>query len=76
MFRSHPELQQQYEQYVFAYQRLSELFTHQADLFASIVNRTRSFPHHFRVGFYGRGFPVGAQNKQFVYRAYEWEKFG
>lgn len=70
------ELQEQYESQVFAYQRLSELLTHQADLFASIVNRHRYFAPNFRVGFYGRGFPASVQNKQYVYRAYDWEKYG
>lgn len=61
---------------MFAYQRLSELLMHQADLFASIVNRARQFPLHFRVGFFGLGFPISAQNKEYVYRARDWEKFG
>jgi dedicator of cytokinesis protein 3 len=66
----------QYEQHVFAYQRLSELLIHQADLYASIVTRTRYFPQHFLVGFYGQGFPLGVQNKRYVYRAQDWEKLG
>lgn len=69
-------LQKEYEHHVFAYQRLSELLTHQADLFASIVTQTRQYPQTFRVGFFGRGFPVSVQNKQFVYRAMDWEKYG
>lgn len=70
------ELQKEYESSVYAYQRLSELLVHQADLYGSIMSQTRYFPPAFRVAFFGRAFPQGVQNKQFVYRGFEWEKYG
>jgi hypothetical protein len=40
------------------------------------MTQTRSYPDTFRVGFFGQGYPASVQNKQFVYRAFEWEKYG
>lgn len=70
------ELQKEYEHSVYAYQRLSELLVHQADLYGSIMSQTRYFPPVFRVAFFGLAFPLSVQNKQFVYRGFEWEKYG
>jgi dedicator of cytokinesis protein 3 len=52
------ELQQQYEQSVFDYKRNSELLSHQATLYDSIASDPRAYAPFFRVGYYGRGFPV------------------
>ncbi|KAJ1548157.1 hypothetical protein HK096_003263, partial [Nowakowskiella sp. JEL0078] len=40
------------------------------------VVQQRMFPSFYRVGFFGLGWPVSLQNKQFVYRAGEWERLG
>lgn len=70
------ELTHQYETYTFNYARLAELLQHEAVLYDNIVKKERYFNEYFRVGFYGRGFPVSLQNKQFIYRGFEWEKIG
>ncbi|KAI7952095.1 hypothetical protein MJO28_007779 [Puccinia striiformis f. sp. tritici] len=69
------ELQQQYEHVTFDYERLSEVLAHQSSLFLKIVKTDRYFSEYFRVAFYGQGFPPSVQNRQFVYRGYEWEKY-
>lgn len=71
----HTGLQTHYERRTFAYQRLSELLTHQADLFASIVNTTRNYPLFFRVGFRGAGFPTAVRGREYVYRGMEGESY-
>ncbi|KAH8918163.1 hypothetical protein BT69DRAFT_1354118 [Atractiella rhizophila] len=69
------ELQFQYEHRSFNYERLAELLVHEAELYASIVKSDRYFSEYFRVAFYGNRFPASVQNKQFIYRGLEWEKF-
>lgn len=69
------ELQEQYERISFDYERLSEVLAHQSSLYLKIVKTDRYFSEYFRVAFYGQGFPPSVQNRQFVYRGYEWEKF-
>ncbi|KZO90762.1 hypothetical protein CALVIDRAFT_506467 [Calocera viscosa TUFC12733] len=69
------ELATQHGEVTFNYQKLSEILMHQATLLDRIVNDQRYYPEYFRVGFYGN-FPAALQNKQFIYRGYEWEKFG
>ncbi|WAR56682.1 hypothetical protein PtB15_7B532 [Puccinia triticina] len=69
------ELQEQYEHVSFDYERLSEVLAHQSSLFLKIVKTDRYFSEYFRVAFYGQGFPPSVQNRQFVYRGYEWEKY-
>ncbi|KAH9453439.1 hypothetical protein Pst134EA_024315 [Puccinia striiformis f. sp. tritici] len=72
------ELQEQYEHVTFDYERLSEVLAHQSSLFLKYI-LTDSSDHilisDFRVAFYGQGFPPSVQNRQFVYRGYEWEKY-
>ncbi|KAG0151305.1 hypothetical protein CROQUDRAFT_36914 [Cronartium quercuum f. sp. fusiforme G11] len=69
------ELQEQYEHVSFDYERLSEVLAHQSSLYHNIVKSDRYFSEYFRVAFYGLGFPPSVQNRQFVYRGYEWEKY-
>lgn len=69
------ELQEQYEHVSFDYERLSEVLAHQSSLYQNIVKSDRYFSEYFRVAFYGQGFPPSVQNRQFVYRGYEWEKY-
>ncbi|CAG8572594.1 10759_t:CDS:2, partial [Paraglomus occultum] len=70
------ELARQFEYTIYDYQRLSEILKQQAVLHENIIRKERYFSEYFRVGFYGRGFPASLQNKQFIYRGYEWEKIG
>ncbi|KAI8452969.1 hypothetical protein BY996DRAFT_6415054 [Phakopsora pachyrhizi] len=69
------ELQEQYEHVSFDYERLSEVLAHQSSLYQNIVKKDRFFSEYFRVAFYGQGFPPSVQNRQFVYKGYEWEKY-
>ncbi|KAG8745339.1 hypothetical protein FRC12_014567 [Ceratobasidium sp. 428] len=48
---------------------------HQAALLEHIVTDQRYYSEYFRVAFYGN-FPAALRDKQFIYRGYEWEKFG
>ncbi|RDX50021.1 cytoplasmic protein [Lentinus brumalis] len=59
----------------FNYSRLAEILRHQAALLEHIITDQRYYSDYFRVAFYGN-FPVAIRNKQFIYRGYEWEKFG
>jgi hypothetical protein len=52
------ELQDQYEHSAFDYKRNAELLSHQATLYDSIASDPRAYSPFFRVGYYGRGFPV------------------
>ncbi|KAI0812456.1 cytoplasmic protein [Irpex lacteus] len=69
------ELTYQHAEVTFNYARLAEILRLQAALLEHIVTEQRYYSDYFRVAFYGN-FPVGIRNKQFVYRGYEWEKFG
>ncbi|KAG6857267.1 hypothetical protein H0H87_007100 [Tephrocybe sp. NHM501043] len=44
-------------------------------LLEHIVTEQRYYPDYYRVTFYG-GFPAAIRDKRFIYRGYEWEKFG
>ncbi|KAH8828153.1 hypothetical protein DL96DRAFT_1602008 [Flagelloscypha sp. PMI_526] len=44
-------------------------------LLERIVSDQRYYPDYYRVTFYGN-FPTALRDKRFVYRGYEWEKFG
>ncbi|KII92851.1 hypothetical protein PLICRDRAFT_696130 [Plicaturopsis crispa FD-325 SS-3] len=69
------ELAYQHSEVTFNYGRLAEILRHQAALLEHIVTDQRYYSDYFRVAFYG-AFPVAIRNKQFIYRGYEWEKFG
>ncbi|KAH9046876.1 hypothetical protein EDB84DRAFT_1557919 [Lactarius hengduanensis] len=69
------ELAYQHSEVTFDYGRLAEIMRHQAALLEHIIRNQRYYPDYFRVAFYGN-FPVAIRNKQFIYRGFEWEKFG
>ncbi|THH08148.1 hypothetical protein EW145_g2899 [Phellinidium pouzarii] len=69
------ELAYQHSEVTYNYSRLAEILRHKAALLEHIVSDQRYYPDYFRVAFYGM-FPVAIRNKQFIYRGYEWEKFG
>ncbi|KAG1904321.1 uncharacterized protein F5891DRAFT_1126689 [Suillus fuscotomentosus] len=69
------ELAKQHAEVTFNYARLAEILRHQAALFEHIITDQRYYSDYFRVVFYG-DFPDALRNKQFIYRGYEWEKFG
>lgn len=57
------ELIRQYEDEVFDYINLSELYKKMSDLYDAIMKQLRPQPEYFRVGYYGKGFPEFLQNK-------------
>ncbi|KAF9007971.1 cytoplasmic protein [Cyathus striatus] len=69
------ELAYQHAEITFNYARLSEILRHQAALLEHIVTDQRYYPDYYRVTFYG-SFPQALKDKRFIYRGYEWEKFG
>ncbi|KAH9917284.1 cytoplasmic protein [Amylocystis lapponica] len=69
------DLATQHAEVTFNYQRLAEVLRHQAALYEHIVTDQRYYSDYFRVAFYGN-FPQAIRNTQFIYRGYEWEKFG
>ncbi|KAF8135611.1 hypothetical protein EV363DRAFT_1396094 [Boletus edulis] len=69
------ELAKQHAEVTFNYTRLAEILRHQATLLELIINDQRYYPDYFRVAFFGE-FPDALRSKQFVYRGYEWEKYG
>ncbi|KAJ6499427.1 C2 domain in Dock180 and Zizimin proteins-domain-containing protein [Mycena sanguinolenta] len=69
------ELAFQHSEVTFNYARLSEILRHQATLLEHIVTDQRYYSDYYRVGFYGN-FPGAIRDKRFIYRGYEWEKFG
>ncbi|TFK44595.1 cytoplasmic protein [Crucibulum laeve] len=69
------ELACQHAEITFNFGRLSEILRHQAALLEHIVTDQRYYPDYYRVTFYGN-FPAAIRDKRFIYRGYEWEKFG
>ncbi|CAK5281374.1 unnamed protein product [Mycena citricolor] len=69
------ELAFQHSEVTFNYARLSEILRHEAALLEHIVTDQRYYPDYYRVTFYGN-FPAAIRDKRFIYRGYEWEKFG
>ncbi|EST06223.1 Dedicator of cytokinesis C-terminal [Kalmanozyma brasiliensis GHG001] len=69
------ELVQQYEYRSVNFARLAEVLQHQAKLYQKIATEERSFPAYFRVAYYGQEWPPSLQNKMFVYRGHDREKF-
>jgi len=69
------ELAYQHSEVTFNYGRLAEILRHQAALLEHIVTDQRYYPDYYRVTFYGN-FPGAIRDKRFIYRGYEWEKFG
>lgn len=70
------ELAQQYEYRSVDYVRLAEVLQHQAKLYQMIASEERAFSAYFRVAYYGQQWPASLQDKMFVYRGHDWEKFG
>ncbi|EJD42755.1 cytoplasmic protein [Auricularia subglabra TFB-10046 SS5] len=69
------DLAYQHSEVTFNYQRLAEVLHHQANLHEHIVHEPRYYADYFRVAFYG-DFPDAIRDKEFIYRGFEWEKFG
>ncbi|PFH51985.1 hypothetical protein AMATHDRAFT_74495 [Amanita thiersii Skay4041] len=69
------ELAYQHAEVTFNYGRLSEILRHEATLLEHIVSEQRYYPDYYRVTFYGN-FPAAIRDKKFIYRGYEWEKYG
>lgn len=68
------ELANQFENVIYEYLLLSDLYELMAKYYKKIVeNEERMDPVYFRVAFYGRGFSKYLRNQEFVYRqkAYE-----
>lgn len=70
------ELAELYEKKLFDYAKLSNILKTQAKFFDNILTQLRPEPEYFRVGFYGRSFPMFVRNKVFVYRGLEYERIG
>ncbi|KAG6331845.1 hypothetical protein ID866_7243 [Astraeus odoratus] len=69
------ELAKQHEEVTFNYGRLAEILRHEATLLEHIITDQRYYPDYFRVAFWG-DFPDALRGKQFIYRGYEWERYG
>ncbi|KAE8266357.1 hypothetical protein A4X09_0g5990 [Tilletia walkeri] len=69
------ELAQQYEYRSVNYPRLAEVLQHQASLFQRIATTERIFPAYFKVAYYGQQWPASLQQKIFVCRGFELEKY-
>ncbi|THV06807.1 cytoplasmic protein [Dendrothele bispora CBS 962.96] len=69
------EIASQHSEVTFNYGRLSEILRHQAILLEHIVTEQRYYSDYYLVTFYGN-FPVAIRDKRFIYRGYEWEKYG
>ncbi|CAO1614916.1 unnamed protein product [Sympodiomycopsis kandeliae] len=69
------DLAQQYEYRAVDYTRLAEVLDYQSTLFRKIATIERSFPSYFRVAYYGEQWPRSIQQKMFVYRGLDWEKY-
>ncbi|KIJ67558.1 hypothetical protein HYDPIDRAFT_127628 [Hydnomerulius pinastri MD-312] len=69
------ELAKQHAEVTFNYARLAEILRHQASLLEHIITDQRYYSDYFRVVFFGE-FPDALRGKQFIYRGYEWEKYG
>ncbi|EIW63135.1 cytoplasmic protein [Trametes versicolor FP-101664 SS1] len=69
------DLENKHAEVTFNYTRLAEILRHRAALLEHIITDQRYYSDYFRVAFYGT-FPDAIRNKQFIYRGYEWEKFG
>ncbi|KAK0461408.1 uncharacterized protein EV420DRAFT_1619788 [Desarmillaria tabescens] len=69
------ELAYQHAEVTYNYGRLSEILRHQATLLEHIVTEQRYYSDYYLVTFYGN-FPAAIRDKRFIYRGYEWEKYG
>ena len=62
------ELRVRHATVTYDYAAMAELLREQAGYYERIAEDERFFPAHFRVGFYGRGFPEEYRNVDYVYR--------
>ncbi|KAJ3935174.1 MAG: hypothetical protein NXY57DRAFT_991179 [Lentinula lateritia] len=69
------EIAIQHSGVTFNYRRLSEILRHQAALLEHIVTDQRYYCDYYLLTFYGN-FPAAIRDKRFIYRGYEWEKYG
>ncbi|EGC34574.1 hypothetical protein DICPUDRAFT_34798, partial [Dictyostelium purpureum] len=67
------DLKQHYEE-TFNYKGLSEACLQEAEFYEKILNTERFFSEYFRVGYYGKKFPVSIQGKEFLYKGFELER--
>uniref|UniRef100_A0A8W7NFN6 Signaling protein n=1 Tax=Anopheles atroparvus TaxID=41427 RepID=A0A8W7NFN6_ANOAO len=70
------ELAQQYENVVYDYLSLAELYKKMSQFYENILRTTRYETIYYRVTFFGAGFPEFLRNKAFVYRGNEYEDAG
>lgn len=70
------ELANFYETKLYDYDKLSVILNKEACFFKNILTQIRPEPEYFRVGFFGKGFPLFVRNKQFIYRGLEYERIG
>ena len=68
------ELAQQYENEIFDYMSLSELYENMSRLYRKILAEMRHESEYFRVAFFGLGFPEFLRNRTFIYRGKEYER--
>eukprot|EP00834_Sanchytrium_tribonematis_P001136 NODE_25_length_41203_cov_0.917113.p1 type:complete len:1789 gc:universal NODE_25_length_41203_cov_0.917113:21120-26486(+) len=68
------DMSAQYQNLSFDYKKLSGMLKREADLYLSILNKERYHSEYFRVGFFGKAWPVNIRNKLFIYRGFEFEK--
>jgi dedicator of cytokinesis protein 3 len=67
------ELAENYERTVFEYSKLARCYRAMANLQEAIMEGNRVEPRFYRVAYYGLGFPIGLQDKQFIVQAGPWE---
>ncbi|XP_052869684.1 dedicator of cytokinesis protein 1 [Anopheles cruzii] len=70
------ELAQQYENEVYDYLSLGELYKLMSQFYENILRTTRYESIYYRVTFFGLGFPEFLRNQAFVYRGNEYEDAG
>ncbi|XP_055530559.1 dedicator of cytokinesis protein 1 isoform X2 [Wyeomyia smithii] len=70
------ELSQQYENEIYDYLSLAELYKKMSQFYEKILREKRYESNYYRVAFYGFGFPQFLRNQEFVYRGNEYEDAG
>lgn len=67
------DLKLHYEQ-TYNFKGLSEVSIQEAEFYEKILNTERLFAEYFRVGYYGKKFPLSIQGKEFLYKGFELER--
>ncbi|XP_053682558.1 dedicator of cytokinesis protein 1 isoform X2 [Sabethes cyaneus] len=70
------ELAQQYENEIYDYLSLADLYKKMSQFYEKILREKRYESNYYRVAFYGSGFPQFLRNQEFVYRGNEYEDAG